>query len=342
MKKACVLGITLVIAQLGAFASRGFDSATLACQRTTSRVNPAPDINHPILEYEERHREPITAMAFSPDGSTLALATRNYQLLLCDAKSGKEIRTLSAAVKRALDYVDPDGQRVISLAFSDDGAAVAAAGDVIKNARLDGSEVRLWDLKTGKVARTISIGRSWGTYARFVSFLRKRSVLLTAAEVNGNGQPYSEIVEWNTRTGQVARTWPPIKNRCESVAVSPDERTLAVGFHGGIALWDKATAELRSILPDQNVNPSTLCYTPDGLMIVGNYALPSAFEGSDEFAKQILEFSKAIHFWDASGHYLAQMRVQQPGPVSTLAISPDGMHMAVADQSGTFRYYRIK
>jgi transcription initiation factor TFIID subunit 5 len=74
------------------------------------------------------HSSPVTSVAFSPDGKTLASASATG-LCLWDLGSGKRIKGLSLSM----------GAQVHSLEFSRDGTLLAAGcGD---------EAVRLWDVK---------------------------------------------------------------------------------------------------------------------------------------------------------------------------------------------------
>jgi WD40 repeat protein len=78
------------------------------------------------------------AVAFSPDGKTLAAHWSKGPLALFDAASGAELRALS------------NGGEYQQIAFSPDGKQLASAGD-------DGL-VRLWEVPSGLPRRTVQAG----------------------------------------------------------------------------------------------------------------------------------------------------------------------------------------
>ena len=78
----------------------------------------------------------VSAVAFSPDGKTLASGSLDSDIKLWDVATGKERATLKGHT-----------ETVRSLAFSPDGKTLASGG-------YDNS-IKLWDLATGKVQATL-------------------------------------------------------------------------------------------------------------------------------------------------------------------------------------------
>jgi WD40 repeat protein len=74
------------------------------------------------------HKQPITSLAFSPDGRLLASASKDGTVILWDLQSATIFRTLEG-------YTDA----VTSLAFSPDGSTLASAS-------ADGT-VKLWEVQ---------------------------------------------------------------------------------------------------------------------------------------------------------------------------------------------------
>lgn len=102
--------------------------------------------DHPILEFEIAETARVSAVAFSPDGSILAVATLSGALRLWDAKVGKEIRTLP---RPAADMDQaPPWLSIAALSLSPDGRILACGGGGVTYGQASSIEVGLWDIES--------------------------------------------------------------------------------------------------------------------------------------------------------------------------------------------------
>ncbi|QEH34986.1 translocation protein TolB [Aquisphaera giovannonii] len=166
-------------------------------------------------------RSSITAIAFSPDGARVAVASLEHTharggpspVAILDAKTGREERTVRGG---------PEGAR--ALAFSPDATTLAAAYAV--------GPVLSWDARTGVQTRALPV-RSPGRVAA-VAFSPDGATLATASlrdriQVERPGN----LRLWDAHTGELRRELTTDADPASSAAFSPDATSLAIGRDDG-------------------------------------------------------------------------------------------------------------
>src|SRR5262249_8562700 len=178
------------------------------------------------------------AVAFAPDGQTLATGDRDGPVKLWDVASGRHLRTLEQA-----------DMEVGALAWSRDGQTVASAGR--------GGVIRLWDAATGKDLCP-QPGHVAGVFRTILSPDGKTAV--TAG--------WDRTVRWwDTATGRELRVVAGLVNE---VAVSPDSRTVLASVpEGRLRTWHRAPGREPppANLPE-GLRFGALAFPPDGRQLV--------------------------------------------------------------------------
>jgi WD40 repeat protein len=217
-----------------------------------------------------QHKDRVTSLALSPDGSKVLTASVDRTARLWDAATGKPLG-------EPLAHAGP----VVFVEFSPNGKTVLTIVNDPEEARF---VARVWNAATGKqIGKPIPIAPlSSGPLARFSPDGR----LLLAAAGGGRGQ----VRLWDTATGEPLGEPLEHPHQIDSFAFSPDGRTIVTGGlqadrqdidsgQGVIHLWDTTTrlplgAPLRL---NGGANPNLL-FSPDGRFVLvagsGNWGLP--------------------------------------------------------------------
>jgi RNA polymerase sigma factor (sigma-70 family) len=178
------------------------------------------------------------AVAFAPDGKTLATGGRDGLVKLWGVASGRHLRTL-----------EQQFTSVAALAFSRDGRTVASAGRE--------GQIHLWDAATGKDLCP-QPGHLDALYQAALSPDGKTAVTASRDRT---------VRWWDTATGRELRV---VDGLVWELAVSPDSRTvLASDFQDRLRTWDLATGRetTPADLPD-GLRFGPLAFTPDGRRLV--------------------------------------------------------------------------
>lgn len=225
------------------------------------------------------------ALAFSPDGRTLAAANYASGSRMWDVATGDTIAALSNQDDMSSLAFSPNGKTLAtggfydvrlrdartgvttvklntpqteSLVFSFDGKTLATGGE---------GGVRLWDVTTGRTITTLT--------------RQERSMKSVALSPNGKTLAGSDTDDgkavgcwlWDVATGRTTVTL--IKEPTYSVVFSPDGKSLATGGEGGVRLWDVATGRSTHTVTD-HVSDS-VAFSPDGKVL----ARGTTFHGVD-------------------------------------------------------------
>jgi WD40 repeat protein/uncharacterized protein YwqG len=182
------------------------------------------------------HIYQVTAVAFSPDGKTLASGSCDRTIKLWDVATGKNTATLTGHTNA-----------ILCVTFSWDGRKLAS-GD------WDGT-IRLWDVGTGKNRATIN-GHSERIPA--LAFHPDGTTLASGGWDNA-------IKLWSVDSFKNVATLDGHNTVVNSVAFSPDGKTLASGSHDNtVKLWDVATGKSTATLKNHTDVVFSVAFSPDG------------------------------------------------------------------------------
>ncbi len=249
-----------------------------------------------LAEFDERPR----CLAISPDGALIATADRHTPparagkgevvvVKLWDARTGQLVRTLGGPA-----------ERVLALAFSPDGQALAAGSW--------DRRITIWDVGTGRPREVLPDHPGPVTCLTFSADGRHLAAGVDASSERG------AIKVWNARTGALVREMAGHRGRVTCLAFGPDGKLLASGGADAlIKVWALEDGEERFALRPGGRRVTCLAFGPDG------QTLASGGSGA------------AVKLWDAT---MGQERASLPvrvGGTSFLAFTADGRALATAD-----------
>jgi WD40 repeat protein len=209
-----------------------------------------------LLRSLRGHRDQVTALAYSPDSKLLASGAGNW----CEPG---EARMWEVTTGRCLHILKGHPNQVDSVAFSPDGRMLATAGvgQVGENEPLYDSDVRLWDVGTGHLVRTLPDAEN--AYSPVV-FSPDGALLAT----RGGG---SQVKLWDPGTGVLLHTLAGHSQAILDFCFSPDGRRLATtSLDGTVKLWDPGSGTLLASfvnLPPEHpkeIATEWISFTPDG------------------------------------------------------------------------------
>jgi RNA polymerase sigma factor (sigma-70 family) len=240
----------------------------------------------------------------------------------------------------ALTLIDNDGP-LDDLAFSPDGKLIAAQTR-IKEA--DGRTVRshavkLWEVKTGKLVRTLFEGKNVHGVA-FAPDGKHVAAAVTKFDRNkalpGDVRPAftSEVVTWNTDTGEeTARLTDSTAHTLYHVAFSADGKYLAAGgalfdassapAGGEVTVWDAKTGKVLWSNQDHKNAVRRLAFSADGKLL--------ATPGDDS----------TVRVWDSFTGKHQKTFTKDGAYFFSTAFSPDGKLLAGAGQDGAARVWDL-
>jgi WD40 repeat protein/beta-lactamase regulating signal transducer with metallopeptidase domain len=276
------------------------------------------------------------ALAYSPDGSTLASAGDDGVV---------ELRDFASGVVRRLD-----GHRdaVSCLAFSSDGKTLVT-GSYDRT-------VKLWDVATGRVKSTLTGHTNW-VFA--VALARDGKSLVSAG--------HDKMVRvWDVATGRELATLPghSASVRAVAFAPTPNGNWLATGGADGVVLiWDLPARSVRHRLRGHNGAVRTLEFAPGGATLAtgaedGEVRLWDTTSGRElavlsghsdmvtglAFAPRggmlaTGSLDTTVKLWDTrTGRERASLQGHLDG-ISAVAFAPDGRQMVTGGFDGSVRLW---
>ncbi|MFC1717341.1 FlgD immunoglobulin-like domain containing protein, partial [Candidatus Poribacteria bacterium] len=213
-----------------------------------------------------------------------------------------------------------DAGRAYSVGFSPDGSLLASAGyaEIVGESGVELYDgIKLWDINTGQVIRTIKGLRQ----GKCISF-SPDGEFLASGETGEEG--YVRL--WNSNTGQVIRKLEGQIGEISSVSFSPDGNLLASGALLGreIKLWNPHTGqEVRTLGQGllEAVYVTSVSFSPDGNTLASGGWMPG------------------ISLWDVNTGQEIRRIAGHMGEIYSVCFSPDGKLLASGSRDDTVKLW---
>lgn len=280
----------------------------------------------------------LNRVALLPDGRH-AVATGGG-VIVYDLAEGKQVR------------------RTLELQFARIGLALTRDGRRFVTGHQHDKVVRLGDLRTGAVERTLQ-GHTDGVHAVALTSDEKR--VLT-------GGLDKTLRLWDADTGQELRQFADVPGAVRSLAISPDGKRALAGHAGSdcsVTVWDVESGKRLEKIGVHTKDVTAVHFLPDGKRFLSAGMDAKVFVIDLETGKELQRIShwggvygaalaadgrraltagfgdKTVRLWDLTTGKELRAYEGHIGAVLGVAFSPDGARAISSDSRNTIRVWRV-
>lgn len=258
LKISVIAGVALLLGLVGLFGGSGKSAGFFALNLQLSDHQAGLCASSQLLtestsvvtlNWKLRHTFPtpgeaVQAVAFSPDGATVAVGGQSNVIHLRDVAQGKERGNLRGH----------EGM-IAALAFAPQARTLASASH--------DQTVRLWDLATGRGAAVLRGHRAEVLSAAFAN--DGRTLVSAGAD--------ETIRLWDRATGHELASWTNTPGPVVTVACAPARNIVAsAGADGSLILWDRANGSQLKRLSGHRGGVHSVAFSSDGQFLASGGA----------------------------------------------------------------------
>jgi serine/threonine protein kinase len=322
------------------FESRGSGETTAGTTTSaTSTIRTASlqetPVIRPVAELSG-HVGPVTAVAFSNDGTAIATVGADARLKIWNPSSGSLIRTIE------LD----NGPATAFAVFGTHAVTGHATGDIVlwdwqraeKLGSFKRNEAEIWSIVfAGRADRFAASSHDWkvtlwdtATPTGPVQVIdahtsAAQAVAFTPTEKGprlASGGADKTVKLWNLDTLDRIRTYRGHRDFISALAFAPDGKALAsASLDGSIRIWSTNSARLQRRLYGHRGRVGSLSFSPDGTTLAS-----SGVDGQ-------------LRIWDVARGRTLRTITGHNGAINGVSFSPDGTHLASAGEDGVVRLW---
>ncbi|KAF7349639.1 TPR-like protein [Mycena sanguinolenta] len=275
------------------------------------------------IQFEKRFRQGymmsapqvyISGLVFVPQESIISQKYRSRFRNLIQASG-----SLDTVWPTSETLVIHEATGVRSVAFAPDGLYIASGS---------GTNIRIWDVKTGQQVGEPLIGHTDSVQDKTICLWDVKTGKQVDKPLNGHTDWVRTIRLWDVKTGQQVDK--PLFGHIgwvQSVAFSSDGSHIVTGSDDRtVRLWDVKTGQqVGKPLSGHNYCVQSVAFSPDGTYIAS---------GSDD---------RTICQWEVkTGQQVGKPLVGHIDWVQSVAFSPDGSHIASGSDDKTIRIWDVR
>lgn len=306
-----------------------------------------------------RHGDRVNGLAYSPDGSRLASASKDGTVRVWDLGNGRELLTYrghetdkpAPTDKEQAPWVGP-----VAVAYSPDGGWIASAGF---------TEIHVWDATSGKKLHTLKGGHT--KPMRAIAFGKDKNTL-------ASGGDDKKICLWNVPGEKVAAAADEQAGAVNAVAFNSDGSLLAGVNQGGTAtVYVPGEAKLQLVyggaVSQGRGGTNSVAFARGGTALLtgggdqiltltggidgkGSGTTLRKFEGHSQTVNAVAASrdgklfvsgseDKSVVVWDADNGKQLRAFLGHPQAVLTVAVRPDGKQIASASEDGSIKLWPL-